>query len=57
MLKTIFSEVYIHSEFMLGSDDFIKEDETKAKNITNGLFRFFDWETEVYVNRKCDIKR
>lgn len=57
MFITKFGEVCIGAEFMLGSEDFIKEDETKAKNITNdGLFRFFKWDTKVYVARKRDIK-
>jgi len=36
--------------------NFVKEDETKAQNVTNGLFEFFKWDTEVYVARKRDIK-
>lgn len=57
LIKTRFSEVCINAEFMLGSDDFIKEDETKAKNLSNdGLFRFFEPDIEVYVVKKIYLK-
>ena len=56
LLKRRFSEVCISAEFMLGMEDFIKEDETKAKSIQDGLFRFFEPDTEVFVVKKIYLK-
>ena len=56
LLKRRFSEVCIGAEFMLGSDDFRKEDETKAKNLNDGLFEFFGPDIEVYVVKKIYLK-
>lgn len=57
LIKTTFSAVPINAEFTLGNEDFIKEDETKAKNLSNdGLLRFFEPDTEVYLVKEIRLK-